>query len=402
MATPAAEVISAVCEHKDIHTIMGENTEIFGSYGDVFDFIRSYYMKHKEVPSREFVATRFTDIELPSNVGATAHHLNVLKSEYVSTRMDKIMITAGSAEAKREMATDERLQVLLTSLSKLVQYTAQAKDVNITDWESAQEYFDKARAMAEANGGTVGISTGFDTIDSAYTTGMSGGHYIVCMGYSGKGKSMLTGLLGVNAWIQGKKVLVLSLEMTPEEYRSRIYAMAGHGHFSMKDLERGDVDPDDFRSWASKSLMNSPDFMIVSTEGTQTVNPHFIQGKIDQYKPDLIILDYLQLMTDNAGTSDMTRRMLNLSRELKLLATANNLPVVAITAVTDEDNDKRDSAPVVSQISWSKGIEYDANLIIAIHRHTDTNLVEVIGRKNRHGDLFAMFFEVDFDRGIWE
>jgi replicative DNA helicase len=106
-------------------------------------------------------------------------------------------------------------------------------------------------------------------------------------------------------------------------------------------------------------------------------------------------------MSDNAKTGPMTPRMLNLSREVKMLAVTNNIPIVSITAVTDEDGDKRDGPPVLSQVAWSKGIEYDANLVIAIHRHDDTNIVEVVCRKSRHGDPFDFGFEVDFDRGIW-
>lgn len=400
MAVKAAEVIAAVIENKDIHTVVGENSELFGSYGDVFDEIRSYYMKHKAVPDKSLVETMFPDISLPSVSGATEYHLNLLKEEFVGNRMEQIMLRA--VDAKGELPAGQRLTKLLTALSKLGQYTAASRDLSLNDMEAAEEYFEKVRQQAELNGGTPGISTGFDTIDSAYTTGFAPGHSIVLMGYSGKGKSMLSGLFAVNAWEQGKKVMVFSLEMTPEEYRERIYTMKGRGQFRMSKLAVGDVDPDDFRTWGNKNLKDVPDFIVVSNEGVSTITPNVIQAKIDLHKPDIVILDYLQLMSDNAQTGDMTKRMLNLSREVKLLATSNSIPIISITAVTDEDNDKRDGPPLVSQISWSKGIEYDSNLIIAIHRHTDTNIVEVVCRKNRHGDLFSMFFEVDFDAGIWE
>jgi hypothetical protein len=57
-------------------------------------------------------------------------------------------------------------------------------------------------------------------------------------------------------------------------------------------------------------------------------------------------------------------------------------------------------------VAWSKAIEYDANLIIAVHRHSDESgkpmpVVEVVARKSRHSDLFDFGFEVDFDAGIW-
>lgn len=401
MAAKAAEVIAAVVENKDIHLVMGEDPTLFGAYGDMFTTgVRDYYAKHKSLPTKELLEQMFPDVTLPNVSGATAYHLDQLKKEFVDNRMEQIMLAA--IEHKDSMPTEKRLEKLQASLAKLSQYTATARDLSLNDLEAAEEYFDKMRMKSELNGGTPGISTGFDTIDSAYTTGWSPGHSITLMGYSGKGKSMLSGLFARNAWEQGNKVMVVSMEMTPEEYRERIYTMKGRGQFSMSRMQIGDIDPDDFRTWGTKSLKDLPEFIVTSNEGITSMTPNIIQGKIDMHKPDIVVLDYLQLMSDNAQTGDMTRRMMNLSREIKLLATSNNIPIISITAVTDEDNDKRDGPPVVSQISWSKAIEYDSNMIIAVHRHTDTNIVEIVCRKNRHGDLFSMYFEVDFDRGIWE
>ena len=400
MAVKAAEVIASVIDSGEIHTIVGLDEKIFGSHGDLFLFVRDYYMRHKSVPDRAVIKENFGDIDLPNVKGASAYYVEAMCSEYVKMRIQ--VITTKAAKNEENFTPAQTLNNLLTSLSRLGQYTTSAKDLSLKDIGAAEEYFERLRAQSELNGGTPGISTGFDTIDSAYTTGMSGGHAITLMGYSGKGKSMFSGLIGVNAWIQGKKVMVISLEMTPEEYRERIYTMMGHGRFSLTKMGRGDVDPDDFREWARKNLADSTDFIVVSSEGNSSITPHTIQAKIDLHRPDLVILDYLQLMSDNAKTGDMTRRMLNLSREIKLLAVAANIPIISITAVTDEDNDKRDAPPLVSQVAWSKGIEYDSNVIISIHRHTDTNIVEVVGRKNRHGELFSMFFEVDFDAGIWQ
>jgi replicative DNA helicase len=210
---------------------------------------------------------------------------------------------------------------------------------------------------------------------------------------------MWTALLAVNALLQGKKVLVISLEMSPEEYGDRVYAMLSKGRFKISDLQRGDINEDDFRTWSKREFKNK--FIVPSFEGVYDVTPNLIRAKIDMHKPDLVILDYLQLMNDNAKTGSMTPRMMNLSREIKLMAGAAAVPIVSITAVTDEDGDKRDGPPVMSQVAWSKAIEYDANLIIAVHRHDNSEVVEVVARKSRHSDLFDFGFEVDFDRGIW-
>ena len=400
MSSKEAAVLASVMDKKDIHVILGEKKEIFGAYGDVYEFLRDYYLKYKAVPETSLIEERFGEIDFPTAAAASsAFYMEELRNEYVGSRMEEIMLKAG--EALNNRASGEVLQKLLTSLSKLGQHTSGVRDLNLTDIDAAAEHFEKLKEITDANDGTPGIATGFDAIDSAYPTGMAPGHSIVLMGYTGRGKSMWSGLLAVNAWLQGRKVMVISLEMSPEEYRERIYAMMSEGMFKMSSLARGEVDSDDFRTWATKKFKDASDFIVVSNQGSSNVTPNTIQAKIDTHRPDIVILDYLQLMTDNAETQSMTPRMLNLSREIKLLAVSNNIPIVSITAVTDEDNDKRDAPPLLSQVAWSKGIEYDANLAIAVHRHDDTDVVEIAGRKNRHGPLFGCFFQVDFDSGLW-
>lgn len=399
MATLEAEVISAICKNRDIHLVLGDDPELFGGYGDVFAFMKEYYLKHKQVPSAELISDRFSNIDLVQVDGPSAYYVDELRSSYVSAQIRSLLIKADDALGKHAAA--KVLEKLTTDLASLGRYTSSVRDLNLTDAENAAEHFKSLREIGEANGGISGISTGFKAIDANYPTGFAGGHSIVLMGYTGRAKSMWSALVARQAWKQGKKVMIVSLEMTPEEYREREYAMMSEGLFHISDLARGQVSEDDFRTWSKKNLEGSADFIVVSNQGQAEVTPNVIQSKIDTHKPDLVILDYLQLMSDNAKTVAMTPRMMSLSREIKLLAVNNNIPIISITAVTDEDGDKRDAPPVLSQVAWSKAIEYDANLVIAVHRHDNDDIVEVVARKNRHGDLFDFGFQVDFNAGVW-
>jgi replicative DNA helicase len=216
-----------------------------------------------------------------------------------------------------------------------------------------------------------------------------------------------TGLLAINAWKQGFKPMIVSLEMSPENMRDRLYTVMGEGFFRASELSRGQISTDDYRSWAKKSFENKDDFIIVAPDQMGEMTPNMVQAKIDQHKPDIVICDYHQLFMDNKRSDNMTQRAMNLSRELKLLAVANNIPVIDITAATMTDTSSQDDPPMLSQVAWSKAIEYDADMAVAVHKHLvdgdpNPSIVEIVSRKMRHGENFACFLKWDVDRGVVE
>jgi replicative DNA helicase len=231
---------------------------------------------------------------------------------------------------------------------------------------------------------------------------MAPGHYIVTIGYPSRGKTWFTSYLAVKAWEQGFKPMIVSLEMSPEDMRNRIYGLMGSGLFRVSDFQQGSIDVDQFRSWGKKTLDDKQEFIIVSNDGMGEVTPSVIQAKIDQHQPDIVICDYMQLMSDNRKSDSLTPRMMNLSRELKLLAVTNNIPVIAISAVTMDDTGSQDDPPTLSQVAWSKAIEYDADMAMSVHRHANTDIIEVVSRKNRHGTEFGVYLNIDLNRGIIE
>lgn len=393
------KVINAICHHKDIQSLFGVSEDMFVGSKDALDFLKDYYQKYSSIPDIEIVQENIDFIEKVEIAGSTDYYINQLRETYLTSKMSSIMSEA--SKRIKEEGSAYTLDRMLNHLSKLSATTQVTKDVDLTDVVAAQEYFEMIKKKSEANGGVPGIPTTFAGLDSAYTTGMSAGHLIVILGYTGKNKSFVSALMAVRAWEQGYSPMIISLEMSPAEYRERVYAIMGNGDFAISDLSRGEVDHEQFINWSGKKMNGVPSFIIPSLSGVHDVTPNYIQGKIDKYKPACVVVDYAQIMMDNAKSGGMNQRMTNLSHELKALAVRNEIPVIMVTAVTDDDNNKRDAPPQLSQVSWSSAIEYDANLAFAVHRHDDTDITEIAGRKNRHGPLFNFYFEADINRGIW-
>jgi replicative DNA helicase len=394
-----ATLISAVCKNKDISTLLADNVDdLFVSHRDIWDSLKNYYYKFKAVPELGVLQEKFKDLEYVETKAETGYYLDKLKNEYISNKLKSIIIRGGSS--LKEEAASRVLAQMQSDLANLSRYTNNVRDLDITDVENAARHFEAVRDRSAMMGGAPGILTGFDAIDKAYPTGMAPGHLIVAIGWPGKGKTWFTSYLACKAWEQGFKPMIISLEMSPENMRDRIYTMLGSGLFKASDLSKGDINIDDFRSWGQKKFEGKNSFVLVSNEGIAEVTPATVQGKIDQHKPDLVILDYHQLFNDNKRSNSEVERNRNISREFKLLAVSNNIPVIDITAATADDISDQDNPPMMSQVAWSKAIEYDADMAMAIHRYPNTNMIEVVSRKNRHGHDFNFYLDWDINRGL--
>ena len=392
-------VITAICENKDISVVLSGNIdEVFTSHRDVWEGLKSYYLKFKAVPDVSVLTEKFKDFEPTKVKGETAYYLDQLKNEYLASRLRNLLLSSGaSLKTEASSRVISQMQAELTTLGKL---TSNVRDVDLTDYKEAEKHFQAIKDRSDAMGGSPGIMTGFKAIDYAYPTGMAPGHLIVMIGWPGKGKTWFSSYLACKAWEQGFKPMIVSLEMTPENMRDRIYTMMGSGLFKASDFARGDINIDQFDDWGSKKFANKNQFILVSNEGMGEITPNVIQGKIDQYKPDIVILDYHQLFSDNQNSKSPTERNMNISKSFKKLAMSNNIPIIDITAATAEDVADHDSPPMLSQVAWSKAIEYDADMAMAIHKNSDSNIMEIVSRKNRHGTEFGMYLDWDLNRGV--
>jgi len=392
-----AEVISAVCKNKDIHVLFENNIEqVLKSCGDIWDFTKEYYNETRQVPDVNLIATRFRDFDPVETTSPTIYHVNRLKEVYLDESLRGSVKSAAQLLSANE--APKALKELTKDISALAKITAKVRDIDVTDVDDAVAYFEKTRQ--ESKNGDIGVRTGITAFDICLPMGISKGQLGILMAYPAIGKSWLALYIAVQAWKRGKVPMILSLEMTEQEVRNRIYTIIGDGKWSHRFMSAGRIPDDEFRSWAKDNLNEKPPFKIVSNDGGSEVNPNVIRAKIDQYKPDVVIIDYLQLMTDNSGTSQSeTVKIKNLSRELKLLAISEQVPIVAIASATPDDASDLESVPQLGQVAWSRQIAYDADWVLAMGRKQNSDALECAFRKNRHGFLGDFIMFADFDKG---
>jgi replicative DNA helicase len=396
MSNTEAKVISAVLSDKQVHVLLQANVSgLLRTHGDVWEFVRNYFENNASVPPVSLVVEKFRDFNILPDVGSTKHHLGELQVEYLNDNL-KDMLRNAAADVQSGNGS-EALDKLIGQTSELKKNTATIRDIDVTDTASAIAYFENVKKQNEL--GQVGIRTGLPGFDNYLPSGIMPGHLGVFLAYPGIGKSWLSLYFAVQAWKQGKSPMVISLEMSETEVRNRVFTIMGEGLWSHRKLSSGEVELDTFHMWHEKNVQPKPDFRIISNDSGGEINPSVLRGKIDQYKPDFLIVDYLQLMSPNQKSESETVRMKNLSRELKLMAISEEVPIIAISSATPDDVTKLDTVPTLGQTAWSRQIAYDADFVLALGRSTNSDVMECVFRKNRHGMMGEFMVQVDFDKG---
>ena len=399
MTDTESKLISAVLEDKQVHVLLQANVDnILRTHNDIWLFIRNYFEQNGSTPPTSLVVDKFRDFEPVSGVGATKHHLDELQAEYLNDSLKDILRTAAAdvTDGKGVNA----LESLISKTSELKKNTAVIRDIDATDLDSAVAYYEQVQKQQAA--GVMGIKTGLPGFDNYLPAGIMPGQLGVFLAYPGIGKSWLSLYFAVQAWKQGKSPLVISLEMSETEVRNRVFTIMGEGLWSHRQLSAGNIDIDDLKRWHKQKVEGKPEFHIISNDTGGEITPSVLRGKIDQYKPDMVIVDYLQLMSPNGKSESEVVRMKNLSRELKLLAIGEEIPVIAISSATPDDATRMDTVPTLGQTSWSKQIAYDADWVMALGRGTNSDIIECVFRKNRNGFMGEFLVQVDFDKGFYK
>jgi replicative DNA helicase len=390
------KVISAVLKDKQIHVLFQANPDgLFRTHKDVWEFLKNYYNQNSSLPPTEIIVEKFRDFSTTPNVGNTKHHLEELRTNHLQNELSSVLIeTAG--QLKNNKPT-EALNNIIAKTSDLKKITADIRDVDAVDVEDALSHYNHVKELSEK--GIHGIQTGLAGFDNYLPAGITPGQFGILLAYPAIGKSWLALFMAVQAWKNGRKPLVVSLEMTETEVRNRVYTIMGQGMWSHRKLSSGIIDTEAFENWGDTHLKDKTSFHIVSNDGIGEVSPSVIRAKIDQYSPDIVFIDYIQLMQPNVPTDNEVVKIKNISRELKVLAISAQVPIVAIASATPDDATDMHSVPTLGQVSWSKQLAYDADWVLALGRAAGTTILECAFRKNRHGFSGEFMIDVDFDSG---
>ena len=396
MANLEAKTLSAVLNDKQIHVLLQANVDqLLRTHNDIWAFIRDYNEQNHSLPPVNVVKQKFPDFEYYPDTAATKYHFNELRTEFLNDSV-RVMLRA-AANDLQEGNGNQALDSLISETARIMRITSQARDIDAANIDEAVAHFEMVRKLHES--GNYGIYTGLAGFDNYLPAGITPGQLGVFLAYPAIGKSWMAVYFAVQAWKMGKSPLIVSLEMSEEEVRNRVFTVIGQGMWSHKKLSAGMVEVDMLKKWMTKTFEGKPPLRIISNDGIGEISPSVLRGKIDQYKPDIVFVDYLNLMSPNQKSDNETVRIKNLSRELKLLAGSESIPIVAISSATPGENTDMTAVPTLDQVRWSKDVAYDADWLLALGRAQNSDVIECVFRKNRNGFLGEFMVQVDFDSG---
>ena len=216
--------------------------------------------------------------------------------------------------------------------------------------------------------GVYGVPTGFIDFDDM-TGGLHPGQMIVIAARPGVGKStMAIDVARAAALHNNKSTVFFSLEMGSTEIGMRI--ISAEATLPMNRLKKGDLDQSEWERTidVQQRLGNSPLFVDDSPQNTLVEIRSKCRKLKKQYGLDLIVVDYLQLMTTGRKIESRQQEVSEISRSLKLLAKELEIPIIALSQLNRGSEQRTDKRPMISDLRESGSIEQDADIVILLHR----------------------------------
>lgn len=320
-------------------------------------------------------------------------YLEIVKEKSMKRRL----LEFGDNVVNKVRSTNDNSEELIGQFSedlfKLSKYDINEGLVQLKD--TLDETFNHILEMSENDGTLTGITTGFKDLNE-HLSGLQGSDFVLLAARPSMGKTALGIHMGLNAAIDGKKVAVFSLEMSRKQILQRILSIMSN--VEVQNIISGKISEEDWHL-----LYNTTDKVAkidMFVDDTPSISLTELRAKAKRKASegglDMIVIDYLQLMTNDTGRNDNRQQEIsNISRGLKALAKELNIPVLALSQLSRKTEERSNKRPMLSDLRESGAIEQDADVAMMLYRDDyydyeeeasdEQNIIEVIIAKHRNG-----------------
>ncbi len=292
---------------------------------------------------------------------------------------------------------DSAEQMVFQIAEKQQKKGANFKAINDIIYESVNQ----VENLFHAGGGITGTSTGFIDLDEM-TSGFQAADLIIVAGRPSMGKTAFALSLAENISKseQGKGVAMFSLEMPAEQLGIRL--LSSLSRLDQQLVRTGRMHRNDWPTITQAVAEIS--HMSLYIDDTPALTPVELRAKARRLQREhgnlgLIVIDYLQLMQSSENEENRTLQISSISRSLKSLARELNIPVIALSQLNRNLENRPNKRPIMSDLRESGSIEQDADLILFVYRDEVYNpentknrgVAEIIIAKHRNGPIGKVY-----------
>lgn len=379
------------------------------AYGVIFDVVVEIFnegkpvdlitlqtrLKEKDVPaeisSLEFVRDLVTAVPTSANV---KYYAEIVAEKSMLRRLIKLNDDISNMCYLGKEPMEAVLELTEKKVFELVQKRNTGDFVPIKD--VVLNTLEKIELASKTSGNVTGIPTGFLDLDYKMA-GLQPSDLILVAARPSMGKTAFVLNIAQHvAFKANKAVAIFSLEMSKEQLVNRLFSL--EAQVDSQSLRTGNLKDEDWEKLIeSAGIIGKSKLIIDDTPG---ISISELRSKCRKFKLehglDLIIIDYLQLMTGRVGGRSESRQqeISEISRSLKGLARELNVPVIALSQLSRAVEQRPDHRPMLSDLRESGAIEQDADVVMFIYRddyyNKDTelkNVAEIIIAKQRNGSI---------------
>ncbi len=327
--------------------------------------------------------------QTPSSLNAQAY-ARIVEETSVRRRM----LTAANEMAKLAYQEDKELNSIIDSAEKSVFNLSERRirrDMQPIN-SVIEQYYDRVSTQSASNEEIKGVPTDLLDLDKVLG-GMQKSDLLIVAGRPASGKTGFLITVAKNAAIKhNKHIAMFSLEMSNEQLVQRMIAQ--ETSINSQKLRSGKIDSDQWELFvhAVGVLSNTKIFL----DDTPAMTPIQMRTKCRrlhlEHQIDLVLVDYIQLMSGDTRTDNRVQEVSYISRNLKTLARELNVPVLAAAQLSRAVEQRSDKTPMLSDLRESGSLEQDADIVMFIHRKEENKnesspneLVELKIAKHRNG-----------------
>lgn len=341
----------------------------------------------EEMTSPEFIKEILNAVPTSANV---KYYAQIVYEKATLRRLIKVseQITSDCYQQKDKL--DDILESTERSVFNLMQTRNSGDYVPIRD--VVMEVLRRIEEASQTKGHLTGVSTGFADLDRK-TNGLQRSDFILVAARPSMGKTAFA--LSLARYAALKKnlgVAIFSLEMSKEQLVNRLLSM--ESRIDAQIIRTGELDDSQWEALMDSSdAISSSKIVIDDTPGISVTE---LRSKCRKYKLEhdiqLVMIDYIQLMSSGRNVESRQQEISDISRALKGIARELNVPIVVLSQLNRAVDNRADHRPMLSDIRESGAIEQDADVIMFLYRddyyNPDTeekNIAEVIIAKQRNG-----------------